>query len=424
MALIIQKYGGTSVANIERIQAVAERVRIAYNEGHQLVVVVSARAGVTNELLERARQITPFPNKREMDMLLAVGEQETIALLAIALNSLGLEAVSRTGAQAGIVTNQDHTRARICNINGGDILHQLSQQKIVIVAGFQGVSADGHITTLGRGGSDLTAIALGAVLKADLVQVFTDVAGVFTADPRIVPDATKIDSISYDELLELSSLGAKVMQARSVEFAQKYNVPFEVRSSFHNQLGTLVKNSTPFMEDILVRGAVMDVSQAKITIDHLPDSPATTATIFQALGENGLLVDMIVQNVATEGQISLTFTVNRDDLARAKETLIATLGSLNWSGSVRASDVALISVVGLGMRSHSGVAATMFKALERIGVRIQLISTSEIKISCAIDPIYAKDALREVHSAFKLNEPEAKRVLISSVTNAVCANLS
>ena len=410
MALIIQKYGGTSVKDIDRIKAVAERIKATYDAGNQVVVVVSARAGVTNELIQRARQINPQANKREMDMLLAVGEQETIALMAIALHTIDVPAVSRTGAQAGIITDHDHTCARIVNIDGGDLLEQLSQNKVVIVAGFQGMSREGNITTLGRGGSDLTAIAIGAVVKADIVQIFTDVDGVYTADPRIVPEATKIECISYEEMLELASQGAKVMQARSVEFAQKYDVPFEVRSSYNNEPGTIVKKEAPVMEEVLVRGTVLDVNQAKITVDKLPDKPGTASMIFVALGKAKIMVDMIIQNVGEAGEASLTFTVNRDEAHTAKKVVAEALSTLGWEGTARDGEIAIISVIGIGMRSHAGVAATMFEALAKGGVNIKTITTSEIKISCAIDPIDAQKALKVVHKAFRLDEPESIRM--------------
>jgi len=410
MALIIQKYGGTSVKDIDRIKAVAERIKATYDAGNQVVVVVSARAGVTNELIQRARQINPQANKREMDMLLAVGEQETIALMAIALHTIDVPAVSRTGAQAGIITDHDHTCARIVNIDGGDLLEQLSQNKVVIVAGFQGMSREGNITTLGRGGSDLTAIAIGAVVKADIVQIFTDVDGVYTADPRIVPEATKIECISYEEMLELASQGAKVMQARSVEFAQKYDVPFEVRSSYNNEPGTIVKKEAPVMEEVLVRGTVLDVNQAKITVGKLPDKPGTASMIFVALGKAKIMVDMIIQNVGEAGEASLTFTVNRDEAHTAKKVVAEALSTLGWEGTARDGEIAIISVIGIGMRSHAGVAATMFEALAKGGVNIKTITTSEIKISCAIDPIDAQKALKVVHKAFRLDEPESIRM--------------
>ncbi|MGF1450308.1 MAG: aspartate kinase, partial [Opitutales bacterium] len=288
--LIVQKYGGTSVRDVERIQNVAARVQSFRNEGHDVVVVVSARGGVTNELIARARALNPTPDEREMDMLLTVGEQETIALTAIALHALGLPAVSRTGPQAGILTSPSHGRARILSISGGDILQQVKQGRVVIVAGFQGLNEDGQITTLGRGGSDLSAIALAAALEADLCQIFTDVDGVFTADPRVVTSARKLEEIAYDEMLELASMGSKVMQARAVEFANKFNVVFEVRSSFNDQPGTLVKAEVPSMEDVVVSGVALDRNQAKITVSDIPDRPGVASSIFQSIGERNVSV--------------------------------------------------------------------------------------------------------------------------------------
>ena len=287
MSLIVQKYGGTSVGDIDRIKNVAQRVKETYAAGHQVVVVVSARSGVTNELIGRAKALNPHPDEREMDMLLAVGEQETIALTAMALHAIGVPAVSRTGLQAGILTDPAHTRARITSISGGDLKQQLDEGKVVILAGFQGHSADGQITTLGRGGSDLSAIAIAAALKADLCQICTDVDGVYTADPRVVPDAKKLDAISYEEMLELASSGSKVMQNRAVEFAQKFNVVFEVRSSFNNNPGTIVKEEVASMEDVVVSGVALDKNQAKIVVSDLPDRPGTAAKLFQALGAAG-----------------------------------------------------------------------------------------------------------------------------------------
>ena len=402
MSLIVQKYGGTSVGDVDRIKNVAQRVKETYDEGHQVVVVVSARSGVTNELIARAIALNPHPDEREMDMLLTVGEQETIALTAMALHAIGVPAVSRTGSQAGILTDPSHTRARITQISGGDLKAQLDAGKVIILAGFQGHSSDGQITTLGRGGSDLSAIAIAAALKADLCQIYTDVDGVYTADPRLVLDAKKLDEISYEEMLELASSGSKVMQNRAVEFAQKFDVVFEVRSSFNNNPGTIVKEEAASMEDVVVSGVALDKNQAKIVVSDLPDRPGTAAKLFQVLGAAGISVDMIVQNLGRDGKANMTFTVPREDVPRAEKAVTESFPDEAAGKLFEVSDIAKVSVVGVGMRSHSGVAATLFEALAKGSVNIQLISTSEIKISVGIDPEQAEDAARLVHAAFGL----------------------
>jgi len=402
MARIVQKYGGTSVGDIERIKRVAARVAATRAAGNEVVVVVSARSGVTNELIARAKAINAQPNDREMDMLLAIGEQETIALTAMALHAIGVPAISYTGAQAGIVTESMHTRARIVSIAPVNIEDELKKGSVVIVAGFQGISAGGQITTLGRGGSDLTAIALAAATKADVCQIYTDVDGVYTADPRVVPDARKIQEISYDEMLELASLGSKVMQTRSVEFAKKFGVVFEVRSSFNDNPGTLVKEEVASMEDVVVRGVAVDKNQTKVVVSHLPDKPGSAARVFKALGAAGVIVDMIIQNVGRNGVANLTFTVPRDDATRSEKAVSAVLAELG-GGKVQIFDgIAKLSVVGVGMRTHSGVAATLFTTLAEVGANIELISTSEINISVAIELEKADAAARAVHAAFKL----------------------
>ncbi len=404
MALIVQKYGGTSVGDVDRIKNVAKRIQATRDEGHSLVVVVSARSGVTNELIARAKSINERPNTRELDMLLAIGEQETIALTAMALHALDIPAVSHTGAQAGIFTDEVFTKARIKQINPKPILKDLKEGKVVIVAGFQGINEEGQITTLGRGGSDLTAIALAAACKADKCEIYTDVDGVYTADPRIVKDARKIDEISYDEMLELASLGSKVMQSRSVEFAKKYGVVFEVRSSFNHNPGTIVKEEVSYMEKVVVRGVALDKDQAKVVISNLPDKPASAATIFKALADAGINVDMIVQNVAHTGGVDLTFTVQRDDATSAVKVLPAVLKKLG-GGEIKAFDnIAKLSVVGVGMRTHAGVAATLFSALGDAGINIQLIGTSEIKITVAVDRARADEAQRAAHDVFGLGK--------------------
>ncbi len=401
--LIVQKYGGSSVKDVDRIQNVARRIKETVDAGHRVVVVVSARGGVTNELIARARAINPQPEDREMDMLLSVGEQETIALTAMALHALDQPAVSRTGPQAGFKTDTAHTRARIIEITGGDILERVSEGNVVIVAGFQGLSLGGEIATLGRGGSDLSAIALAGALNADLCQIFTDVEGVYTADPRVVPNARKLNEITYEEMLELASMGSKVMQARAVEFAQKYNVTFEVRSSFNHNPGTIVKAEVPSMEDVVVSGVALDKNQAKITVNDLPDRPGTSARVFTALSEAGVIVDMIVQNIGRGGVANITFTVNRDDIHRAIEAIEAVVKELGGGSVNHTGDIAKVSVVGLGMRSHAGVAAKTFSMLADANINIQMISTSEIKISCAIDLADAAKAAQILHDGFGLD---------------------
>jgi len=404
MALIVQKYGGTSVGNVDRIQNVAAKIKEQWSKGHKLVVVVSARSGVTNELIGRAKALMPLPDEREMDVLMAVGEQETIALTAIALHAIGVSSVSRTGAQAGIITDGIHTRARIIKITGGDIAERLEEGKVVIVAGFQGVTPDGQVTTLGRGGSDLTAIAVAASIKADVCQIYTDVDGVYTADPRIVLSAKKMPEISYEEMLELASSGSKVMQSRSVEFAQKYNVPFEVRSSFNDQPGTLVKAIDKTLEDAAIAGVALDRQQTRVTVNDLPDNPQAIATLFDDLGESGLSVDMIIKNLGKDGKSNLTFSVSTDQYVRVEKVVGQTLKKLG-SGTVRsAGEISKLSIVGVGMISHPGVAGTLFKALASVGVNSELITTSEIKISVALEPAKADAAVRAVHTAFGLDK--------------------
>ncbi len=404
MALIVQKYGGTSVGTVERIKNVAAKVKSQWSQGHRIVVVVSARSGVTNELMSRAKALSHLPEEREMDVLLAVGEQETIALTVMALHAIGVPAVSRTGAQAGIFTDGNHTRARIVRITGGDLPARLEEGKVVVVAGFQGATEAGELTTLGRGGSDLTAIAIAAAIKADICQIYTDVDGVYTADPRIVLDARKLTRLSHEEMLELASSGSKVMQARSVEFAQKHGVPFEVRSSFNDNPGTLITAMDKTLEDATLAGVALDRSQTRITVGDLPDRPEAIAALFEDLGDAGLSVDMIIKNLGKGGKANITFSINTDTVAKAEAVIQQTLRRLG-SGTVRsAGEVAKLSIVGVGMISHAGVAATLFKALAAAGVNADLITTSEIKISVALDPAKADDAVRAVHKAFGLEK--------------------
>ena len=405
MALIVQKYGGTSVGNPDRIKNVAARVAKYRAKGDQIVVVVSAMSGVTDNLIKLAKEIMPLPNEREMDVLLATGEQQTIALTAIALHALNVPAVSLTGAQAGIVTDVVHTKARIHNITPKKVHELLKQGNVVIVAGFQGETPEGQITTLGRGGSDLTAIALAAALKADLCQIYTDVDGVYTADPRIVPTAKKLPEISYDEMLELASLGAKVMQSRSVEFAKKFGVVFEVRSSLNDNLGTIVKEETKSMEGVVVRGVSLDKNQAKVTLVGVPDKPGVAARIFKALGDAAVNVDMIVQNVShgspdKVGATDLSFTMDKPDLLKAQKVIEGLKKELGFRDVLTTEKIGKLSIVGVGMKSHTGVAAILFETLAKEGVNIDMISTSEIKISVVIDLAKGEAAMKAVHAAF------------------------
>src|SRR5688572_12732324 len=374
MALIVQKYGGTSVGNSERIKNVAARVAKYHGHGDQVVVVVSAMSGVTDGLIKLAKEIMPLPSEREMDMLLATGEQTTIALTAMALHALNIDAVSLTGAQAGIVTDGVHTKAKIQNITPKQVHALLDSGKVVIVAGFQGQTSEGQITTLGRGGSDLTAIALAAALKADLCQIYTDVDGVYTADPRIVTTARKLNEISYDEMLELASLGAKVMQSRSVEFAKKFGVVFEVRSSLNENPGTVVKEETKNMEDVVIRGVSLDKNQAKITIVAVPDKPGAAARIFKALGEAVVNVDMIVQNISHGSgtpATDLSFTVDKPDLLKARKVINGLKAEIGFGEVIATDNIGKLSIVGVGMKSHTGVAGRMFETLAREGVNIE-----------------------------------------------------
>jgi aspartate kinase len=404
MSLIVQKYGGTSVGNPERILNVARRVIATQEAGHQVVVVVSAMSGVTDGLIKLARQVSDSPSEREMDVLLSTGEQTTIALTAMAIHTLGKKAVSMTGAQAGIITDGVHTKAKIANISPRQIHKFLKDDHIVIVAGFQGETTDGRITTLGRGGSDLTAIAIASAINADLCQIFTDVDGVYTCDPRVVPSARKLEEISYDEMLEMASSGSKVMQSRSVEFAKKFGVLFEVRSSFNTNPGTLVKEETMSMENVVVRGISLEKNQAKITVSQVPDRPGVAARIFTAIAAAGLIIDMIVQNVSTDGSTDISFTLNQDDLPKAEALIKPIVEEIGAKGFISRKDIAKLSVVGIGMRSHSGVAAKLFEALSQGGINIQMISTSEIKTAVIIEESKLAEAANLAHTAFGLSQ--------------------
>ncbi len=403
MALIVQKYGGTSVGNTDRIKNVAARVAKYHARGDKVVVVVSAMSGVTDNLIRLAKDIMPLPSEREMDVLLATGEQQTIALTAIALHSLGIKAASLTGAQAGITTDVVHTKAKIHNIAPKKVHELLKQGNVVIVAGFQGETPEGQITTLGRGGSDLTAIALAAALKADLCQIYTDVDGVYTTDPRIVPTAKKLQEISYDEMLELASLGAKVMQSRSVEFAKKFGVVFEVRSSLNENPGTIVKEETKSMEGVVVRGVALDKNQAKVTLVGVPDKPGVAARIFKALGDAAVNVDMIIQNIShgtDSPQTDISFTADKPDLLKALKVIAGLKKEIGFREVITAEKIGKLSIVGVGMKSQTGVAGKLFETLAKVGVNIDMISTSEIKISVVIDLAKGEQAVKAVHAAF------------------------
>ena len=403
MALIVQKYGGTSVGNPERIRNVAKRLLETQREGNSVVAIVSAMSGVTDSLIKLAKEVSPKPTEREMDVLLSTGEQTTMALAAMAIQAMGGKAVSLTGAQAGIVTNGIHTKAKISNITPDQIRKHLDRDEIVIIAGFQGETEEGDITTLGRGGSDLTAIAVASAIGADICQIFTDVDGVYTCDPRIVPTAKKIQEISYDEMLEMASSGSKVMQSRSVEFAKKFGVIFEVRSSFNNNPGTIVKEETAGMEQVVVRGVSVERNQAKVTVAHVPDKPGCAARLFTALAEAHVMVDVIVQNVSESGSTDISFTMNRDELDKIGDLVDRVAAEIGAGKVTKQGGIAKLSVVGIGMRTHSGVAAKLFEALAKGGINIQMISTSEIKIAVILDEEKIADAAKLAHTAFGLD---------------------
>ncbi|MGB2631219.1 MAG: aspartate kinase [Candidatus Omnitrophota bacterium] len=407
--IIVQKYGGTSVANPKKIAGVAKRVAGYKKKGYDVVVVVSALGGTTDELLKLASEISKRPSERELDMLMSTGEQVSVALLAMALHSLGQKAISFTGAQVGIKTDSSHTKAKIIDVNTNKIMKQLRRGKIVIVAGFQGMNMDQEITTLGRGGSDMTAVALAKVLKAKICEIYTDVKGIYTADPRIVDNARKLDSISYEEMLELASLGAQVMQARSMEVAGKFNIPIHVRASFSNEEGTLVTKEVKAMEDVLVRGVTVNKNEAKVTICDVPDRPGEASRLFENLAEANVNVDMIIQNISRTRATDITFTVPTSDLEKTREVLKKVVKEIGAGRTKYDKNVAKVSVVGIGMRSHSGVAAKMFAALASAKINIEMISTSEIKISCVIGKKHADKAVKAIHKAFKLGKSGKKR---------------
>jgi aspartate kinase len=403
--LIVQKYGGTSVANVDRIKAVAERVVRTAKDGHKVVVVVSAMAGETDKLIALANKIASNPNEREMDLLLSSGERVTSALTAMAIEELGHKAVALTGRQMGIVTDTVHTKAKIEKITGERAKKALSGGYIVVVAGFQGITEAEDVTTLGRGGADLSAVAIASALDADLCEIYTDVDGVYTTDPNIVPEARKLEKISYEEMLELASLGAKVLQTRSVEFAMKYEVPVVVRSSFNGNPGTLVTKEDEEMEEVAVSGIAYDKNQAKITLMGVPDKPGIAAKIFKGIADAAIVVDMIVQNISSDGKATdISFTVPKTDSKKAMKLTEDIARELGAKGVDLREDIAKISIVGVGMRTHSGVAAQMFDVLAKHGVNIMAISTSEIKVSCLIDAKYTELAVRVLHEAFGLEK--------------------
>ena len=409
MALIVQKYGGSSLADPERIKAVAGRVIETKKAGYDTVVVLSAIGNTTDELIKLAHRIADSPSHREIDVLISTGEQVSVALLAMAVNSLGCEAISFTGPQIGIVTDNVHTRARIVKIEPEKIVNELSLGRIVIVAGFQGITQDSEITTLGRGGSDLTAVALGAGLKAEVVEIYTDVEGVYTADPRVAKDARKLPVISYDEMLEMASLGTQVMQSRAVEFAKRFDVPVHVRSSFSKDTGTLIREEAKSMEKIVVRGVTVDKSDAKISLLGIPDRPGIAALIFKRLADEDINIDIIVQNVSEGGKSDISFTVMGDDLKRTVEVTEKIAKDIGARSVGSDKDIAKVSIVGLGMRSHSGIAAKMFSALASENINIEMISTSEIKTSCIIREKLANKAVRALHAKFGLGKQRKAR---------------
>ncbi|MEW6324292.1 MAG: aspartate kinase [Nitrospirota bacterium] len=408
MALIVQKFGGSSVGNIELIKRVATRVAKTRAEGHDVVVVVSAMKGETDRLIRLAREVSHQPNDRELDMLVSCGERETIALLAMALQEQGCPARSLTGRQVGIVTDSSHTKARIEKIAGDRLRETLREGMVPVVAGFQGIDQKSDVTTLGRGGSDLTAVALASALEADRCEIYTDVDGVYTADPNIVPGARRLDRVSFEEMLEMASLGAKVLQTRSVEYAMSYRVPVVVKSTFVEGPGTWVSEERAEMEKVIVSGVTCDRNQSKLTVTGVPDRPGVAATLFGAVADAGIVVDMIIQNVSQESTTDISFTVPRDEHRKALEIVKTVAKEIGARDVQLAEGIAKVSIVGVGMRTHSGVASQMFAALARERVNIMMISTSEIKISCVIDDKYAELAVRTLHEAFGLGSGAAR----------------
>ena len=406
MSLIVQKFGGTSVADLERIRHVAKRVVATYNQENDVVVILSAMSGITDHLIDMARKVTEAPDGRELDVLLATGEQTTSALLAMMLKSMGYPAQSLLGHQAEVVTDHCHGNARIVDIRADRIKKLLKERHIVVIAGFQGCDPDGNITTLGRGGSDTSAVAIAAAIKADVCEIFTDVDGIYTADPNICQKARKLSTISYNEMLNMASLGAKVLQIRSVGFAKKFNIPVHVRSSFSEEEGTMVVNENSGMERLVVSGVTHDKNQARITLKKVPDQPGIAAKIFTPIADAGIIVDMIIQNTRPEGQTDLTFTVPKGEFKRAmvlENKIAANIGAEEVFGD---ENIAKVSVIGVGMKDNSGVASTMFRTLAEENINIKMISTSEIRVSCVIEEKYAELAVRVLHTAFGLDRDE------------------
>jgi len=407
MALIVQKYGGTSVGSIDKIRDVANRVLEYYREGNQMVVVLSAMAGQTDNLIQLARKMTREPDPRELDVLMATGEQVSVALFSMAIKSMGYDARSLLGFQVAIHTDHLYGRARIHEVDTTRIFRELEKGRILAVAGFQGLDEEGNITTLGRGGSDTTAVALAAALKADVCEIFTDVKGVYTTDPNICPKARKMEAISYDEMLEMASLGAKVLEIRSVEFAKKFNVPIHVRSTFTKERGTMVIAETKDMEKVLVSGVTYNKNEARVTIKRVPDMPGIAAQIFEPILQAGIVVDMIVQNTSEEGFTDLTFTVPKVDFQKTMRSVGEVAGKIGAEKVLGDEEIAKVSIVGVGMRNHAGVAQRMFHGLASENINIMMISTSEIKISCVIEEKYTELAVRVLHKVFGLEEDEA-----------------
>ena len=406
MALIVQKYGGTSVGNIEKLKAVATRVIEDYEQGNQMVVVLSAMAGHTDNLIQLAHQISDHPDPRELDVLMSTGEQVSVGLFAVAVKSMGHEARSLLGFQVAIHTSNLYGKARIHEIETDRIIKELKQGRVVAVAGFQGLDENGDITTLGRGGSDTTAVALAAALKADVCEIFSDVDGVYTTDPYVCPKARKMDVISYEEMLEMASLGAKVLEIRSVEFAKKYEVPIHVRSTFTKERGTMVVAETKDMEKVLVSGVTYNKNEARVTIKKVPDRPGVASQIFDPMFKSGIVVDVIVQNTSEDGFTDVTFTVPKSDFYRTMELLGKVARKIGGEKVLGDEDIAKVSIIGVGMRSHAGVAKKMFEVLAKENINIMMISTSEIKISCVIEEKYTELAVRALHSAFGLDDEQ------------------
>jgi aspartate kinase len=409
VSIIVQKYGGSSVADIERIRVVGERVIQARKDGHDVVVVVSAMGDTTDDLLAMAHRLTPMPNARELDLLLTAGERIAMSLLAIAVNAAGFPAASYTGSQAGIITDTRHGKARIMEIRPGRIREALDKGAVVIVAGFQGVSTAADVTTLGRGGSDTTAVALAASLGAEICEIYTDVAGVYTADPRIVPEARKLHAVSYEEMLEMAASGARVLQLRAVEYARGSGVMLHVRSSFSDEGGTWVKEEDERMEQAIISGVVHDTGEAKITIEDVPDRPGIAATIFRGIADEGINVDTIVQNVSKDGMTDLSFTVPKDDLPHAARVMDRVVGEIGAARYTTDDAVAKVSLVGAGMKTHPGVQAEMFSALAEAGINIEMISTSSVRITCVVRAAEVESAVRALHSRFALSDEAVVR---------------